>query len=62
MNIENLENDVFISYNSADEQIARKIGERLEKEKIGERKIKVFFALWDIKKLLLFLQSMGYTR
>lgn len=50
MNAKNLENDVFISYNSADEQIARKIVDRLEKEKIGERNIKVFFAPWDIKK------------
>lgn len=42
--------DVFISYNSADEEISRKIGSLLEQEPIGERKIKVFFAPWDIKK------------
>lgn len=46
----NLENDVFISYNSADEQMAKKIGQSLEGEKIGDRNIKVFFAPWDIKK------------
>ena len=41
--------DVFISYNQADEDIAKKIGENLENEKIGSRNMQVFFAPWDIK-------------
>ena len=41
--------DVFISYNHADEEIARKIAEYLESKKIGERKVRVFFASWDVK-------------
>src|SRR6185437_191435 len=45
----NLEKDVFISYNIADEEIAKKIGTFLESEKIGERNIQVFLAPWDIK-------------
>jgi len=43
------EKDVFISYNQADEEIAKKMGEYLENEKIGGRNIEVFFAPWDIK-------------
>lgn len=41
--------DVFISYNYADEVIAKKIGSNLEKEKYNGRNIKVFLAQWDIK-------------
>ena len=41
--------DVFISYNSADEKIAKDVAEYLEKQKIGDRNIQVFFAPWDIK-------------
>lgn len=41
--------DIFISYNQADEEIAKKVGEYLENEKISDRQIRVFFAPWDIK-------------
>ena len=41
--------DVFISYNKVDEEIAKKIGRYLEGHKIGNRKIRVFLAAWDIK-------------
>ena len=40
--------DVFISYNQADEEIARKIGTYLENKKIDKRNINVFFAPWNI--------------
>ncbi len=42
------EKDIFISYNQADKEIAKKIGEYLENEKIDDRNIRVFFAPWDI--------------
>lgn len=41
--------DVFISYNQADEEIAKKIGSYLESKKINERNINVFFAPWNIR-------------
>ena len=41
--------DVFVSYNMADEEIATKIAEYLESQKINDRSIRVFFAPWDIK-------------
>lgn len=41
--------DVFISYNQADEEIARKIGTYLESKKIDKRNINVFFAPWNIR-------------
>jgi tetratricopeptide (TPR) repeat protein len=41
--------DLFISYNSADEGWARKLATRVEQEEWQERKLRVFFAPWDIR-------------
>ena len=41
--------DVFISYNKADYEMAKKIREHLTSQKIGERQIHVFFAPRSIK-------------
>ena len=43
------EKDIFISYTQTDKEIAEKIAIFLEKQKIGNREIKVFYAPWDIK-------------
>jgi len=43
------EYDVFISYNHNDETWARHLATRLEQETFQDRKLKVFFAPWDIK-------------
>ena len=50
--------DVFTSYNTADEEIAKKIGEYLENQKIGERSIRVFFAPWDVKPAKNFIDKI----
>ena len=56
--------DVFISYNKADEDIARKISEYLENKKTGERQIRVFFGPWDIKPADNFIEMIdeGLTK
>src|ERR1043165_9693117 len=41
--------DLFISYNRADEDWARKLATRVEQEEWQERKLRVFFAPWDIR-------------
>lgn len=41
--------DIFISYNRADEAWAKQLATRLEQEIWQDRKLKVFFAPWDIK-------------
>jgi tetratricopeptide (TPR) repeat protein len=41
--------DVFISYNQIDESWAKQLATRLEQEDWQGRKLKVFFAPWDIK-------------
>ncbi|MEA2203306.1 MAG: hypothetical protein QOE77_82 [Blastocatellia bacterium] len=43
------EYDVFISYNQNDESWAKQLATRLEQEPWQGRKLKVFFAPWDIK-------------
>ncbi len=43
------EYDIFISYNRADEAWARQLATRLEHELWRDRKLRVFFAPWDIK-------------
>jgi tetratricopeptide (TPR) repeat protein len=43
------EYDVFISYNQNDEAWAKQLATRLEREDWQGRKLKVFFAPWDIK-------------
>jgi hypothetical protein len=43
------EYDIFISYNQVDEAWAQRLATRLEKEDRQDRKLKVFFAPWDIK-------------
>jgi len=43
------EYDVFISYNQHDEAWAKQLATRLEQEDWQGRKLKVFFAPWDIK-------------
>jgi len=43
------EYDVFISYNQNDEAWAKQLATRLEQEQWQGRKLKVFFAPWDIK-------------
>ncbi len=40
--------DLFISYNRADEEWAEQLAARLEREDYRGRKLKVFFAPWDI--------------
>lgn len=40
--------DLFISYNRADEEWAERLATRLEQEDYQGRKLKVFFAPWDI--------------
>ena len=45
----NFEHDIFLSYNSKDQQWVTNLAERLESEKTNERQIKVFFDIWDIK-------------
>lgn len=42
------EHDLFISYNRADEKWAKKLAERVEREEWQGRKLRVFFAPWDI--------------
>ena len=42
------EYDLFISYNRVDETWAEQLAARLEKESWQDRKLKVFFAPWDI--------------
>jgi tetratricopeptide (TPR) repeat protein len=41
--------DLFISYNQADEEWARKLAACVEQEKRGDRNLRVFFAPWDIR-------------
>lgn len=41
--------DIFISYNRVDEEWAKQLATRLEKEVWQGRTLDVFFALWDIK-------------
>jgi tetratricopeptide (TPR) repeat protein len=41
--------DLFISYNRADEEWAEQLATRLEQENYQDRKLKVFFAPWDIQ-------------
>lgn len=41
--------DLFISYNRADEKWAERLAARLEHEEYKGRKLKVFFAPWDIQ-------------
>ena len=41
--------DLFISYNQHDAAWAEQLATRLEQEDYQERKLKVFFAPWDIK-------------
>jgi hypothetical protein len=41
--------DAFISYQSVDEAFARKLAASIETYSFNERKLKVFFAPWDIK-------------
>jgi tetratricopeptide (TPR) repeat protein len=41
--------DLFISYNRADEEWAEQLAARLEREDHRGRKLKVFFAPWDIQ-------------
>ena len=41
--------DLFISYNRADEEWAEQLAVRLERENYRGRKLKVFFAPWDIR-------------
>jgi tetratricopeptide (TPR) repeat protein len=43
------EHDLFISYNRADEEWAERLAARLEQEDYQGRKLKVFFAPWDIQ-------------
>ncbi|MFL6282335.1 MAG: tetratricopeptide repeat protein [Pyrinomonadaceae bacterium] len=43
------EYDLFISYNRADEKWAEELAARLEQEDYRGRKLKVFFAPWDIQ-------------
>jgi hypothetical protein len=42
------ERDLFISYNREDEEWAKKLAERVEQEEWQGRKLRVFFAPWDI--------------
>jgi tetratricopeptide (TPR) repeat protein len=41
--------DLFINYNHADEEWARKLAARVEQEKWGDRNLRAFFAPWDIR-------------
>jgi tetratricopeptide (TPR) repeat protein len=41
--------DLFISYNRADEEWAKKLATRIEQEKWRDRNLRVFFAPWDIR-------------
>lgn len=41
--------DLFISYNTADEEWAQKLATRVEQESCGDRKLVAFFAPWDIR-------------
>jgi hypothetical protein len=41
--------DAFISYQSADETFAHKLASSIEAFSLNERKLRVFFAPWDIK-------------
>src|SRR5690242_11546744 len=41
--------DLFISYNGADEEWARKLATRVEQEKWRDKPLVVFFAPWDIR-------------
>src|SRR3954462_5938256 len=41
--------DLFISYNHADEEWAKKLATRVEQESCGGRRLVVFFAPWDIR-------------
>lgn len=41
--------DAFISYQSADEAFAKKLAEGIEAHPLNGRRLKVFFAPWDIK-------------
>lgn len=43
------EYDVFLSYQSLDEDFARKLGEKIESENYEGRNLKVFFAPWNIQ-------------
>lgn len=54
------EYDVFISYNQNDEAWARALATRLEQEDWQGRKLKVFFAPWDIKPGQSILQRLEY--
>lgn len=41
--------DLFISYNHTDEEWAKRLATRVEKEKWRDRDLRVFFAPWDIR-------------
>src|SRR6201986_3263496 len=42
------EHDLFISYNREDEEWAKRLAERVEQEEWQGRRLRVFFAPWDI--------------
>jgi hypothetical protein len=44
-----IQKDLFICHNSADKDWARKLGQRIESEEFGGRKLSVFFDEWDIE-------------
>ena len=43
-----LENDIYLIHNSADEDWVSELAERLEKEQYENRTLKVFFSPWDV--------------
>ena len=51
--------DVFISYNTADEVITKKVVEYLERQKHRGTNIQVFFAPWDIKPADNFIERIN---
>jgi tetratricopeptide (TPR) repeat protein len=55
------EYDAFISYNRADELWARNLATRLEREDWRGRKLKVFYAPWDIKPGDSILERLEYA-
>lgn len=46
---DNYDHDIFLSYNKADEEWTRNLAARIEQEDWQGRKLKAFFAPWDIR-------------